>query len=155
MITYHAEKLGDIRTYSADWRDCLLEIYVHLRDAEKNKFFSESMTRTLWRQGPATAPSGRGSMEDDNPSGTKRDPGEGEDGRCTHCRRRSVHEGTTKANCPLKDFTANGARTLIKSFSDAKAKMVIAEAVKALAKDKGGDTQAIIKQVRAAHGKDD
>jgi len=49
MITYHAEKLGDIRAYAADWRDCLLETYVHLRDAEKNKFFAESMTRMLWR----------------------------------------------------------------------------------------------------------
>jgi len=155
MIVYHAEKLGDIRAYSADWRDCLLETYIHLRDAEKNKFFSESMTRTLWRQGPPPIPRDI-SEEDGSPGGTKRGSGDTDDeGRCSHCRRRSVHDGTTKSRCPLKDFTATGARSLVKAFSDAKAKAVISDAVKALSKDKGGDLQAIIKQVRAAHGKED
>jgi len=155
MIAHHSEKLGDIRAYAADWRDCLLETYVHLRDAEKNKFFSESMTRALWRQGPS--PTVLFDTTDDEgrtPLGSGGDAG-GSEGRCTHCRRRSVHEGTTKSDCPLKNFNATGARALLKSFSDEKAKKVIAAAVRAFDKDKESDPKAIIQAVRAAHGKSD
>jgi len=152
MIHHHAEKLGDIRAYAADWRDCLLETYVHLRDAEKNKFFSESMTRALWRQGPSSMVSTNAEDEEGQRStGGSWDT----EGRCSHCRRRSVHEGTAKSKCPLKDFTGTAARALVKSFSDEKAKQVIAEAVAAMAKDKDADPKTIIKTVRAAHGKND
>jgi len=153
MISYHSEKLGDIRAYAADWRDCLLETYVHLRDAEKNKFFSESMTRTLWRQGLGPSPRADHSVDEEegNPRGGPTGSWEAE-GRCSHCRRRATHEGTTKAMCPLKGLTATGARALLKSFSDEKAKQVTAAALAALAKDKDADPKVIIQTVRAAHG---
>jgi len=156
MISYHSEKLGDIRAYAADWRDCLLETYVHLREAEKNKFFSESMTRTLWRQGltPSILFEPSESQGEGSNKGGSGDSGES-DGRCSHCRRRSVHEGTTKSMCPLKAFNATNARALVKSFSDETAKKVIIAAVRALEKDKAADPKALILTVRAAHGKGD
>jgi len=154
MIDHHAEKLGDIRAYAADWRDCLLETYVYLRDAEKNRFFSESMTRALWRQArsPLLAPSI--ATEEEEKQRSTMGAGDAE-GRCSHCRRRSVHEGTTKSKCPLKNFSGTAARALVKSFSDEKAKQVIAAAVAAMAKDKDADPNTIVRSVRGIHGKED
>jgi len=154
MIEHHAEKLGDIRAYAADWRDCLLETYVHLRDAEKNKFFSESMTRALWRQARPPLMSPITDAEDGE--GQRGATGGGDaEGRCSHCRRRSVHDGTTKSKCPLKNFSGTAARALVKSFSDEKAKQVITAAVAAMAQDKDADPNAIVKSVRGLHGKTD
>jgi len=154
MVTHHAEKLGEIRAYAADWRDCLLETYVYLRDAEKNKFFAESMTRALWRQGPTQQWMKAPPTDDEPEPRSASGPGE-DDGRCAHCRRRAVHEGTSKSKCPLKSFTGTGARALLKSFSDAKAKQVIASAVQALEKDRDADPKTLIPIIRAAHGKTD
>jgi len=154
MVTYHSEKLGEIRAYAADWRDCFLGTYVHLRDAHKKGFFSERMTRALWRQGPLlggvspTKLSGEKQAEEfESPTGS----------RCNHCRRLNIHDGTTKSECTLSDFSATSARALLKGFNDRVAKQVAREGAVALSaaktKDADTDPSAVVQTVRAKHGK--
>jgi hypothetical protein len=78
MLSTRSQKLIQIRTYSTDWRDCLVQVYVYLREAQRMDFYDESMIRELWRRPAASPPPDR----------------------CSHCHHSRVHPGG-KTQCPL------------------------------------------------------
>jgi hypothetical protein len=59
MLSTHSQKLIQIRTYLTEWRDCLVQVYVYLREAQRKDFHDESMIRELWRRPAASPPSDR------------------------------------------------------------------------------------------------
>jgi len=46
MLDYHVGKLVNIRRNARSYRYFVIYVYIHLRDARKNKFMAQSMTST-------------------------------------------------------------------------------------------------------------
>jgi len=130
MVRHHASEMGQIRLTASDYRMHLLETYVYLRNAHKDKYQDPSFTRHLLYS-VARGPSGdsedqTGSGGKDNSSGTP---------RCQHCRRNGLHSGQTKDDCPLKALSARKAQQAVANLNKKQAKAVM----KAI-KDKLSDT---------------
>jgi hypothetical protein len=43
MVSTHSQRLVRIRSCSTDWRDCIIQVYVYLREAERRGFHDESI----------------------------------------------------------------------------------------------------------------
>lgn len=149
MISYHAEKLADIRTYASDWRDCLLQNYIYLRDAQHKRFFSESMTRTLWRQ--QRVPASLDKAEQDDDSDSEHSP------RCVHCKKHNIHHKPTRANCTLKKLTTGEIRFLLAGFLPGEHQLVARAAAtavdSAVASNPEVDKSSVLKTIRTQFGK--
>jgi hypothetical protein len=99
MLSTHSRKLVQIRTYSTDWRDCLIQVYVYLRETQRKEFHDESMLRQLWHR-PAA------SLVVATPAD-----------RCSHCHHSRLHPGG-KTQCPLLPLTAVKARLALVDLED-------------------------------------
>lgn len=75
MILHHARETQNIRQYSVDWRNFVIQTYVYLRDAERKSYVDETMYESLFKRHSVTPSAG-------TPSNNKRDGAS----TCSHCR---------------------------------------------------------------------
>ena len=132
------------RIGTADYRMFVLEVYVYLRNAHKEKFQDPSFTRSLlYNTGriarndelsPPEAPSGAATPT----------------GRCVHCRRNGAHPGTTREDCPLKVLPTRKAHMALANLSGGQARTVTRTLLAALTATPAGDVDAMIATARAA-----
>mmetsp|Transcript_7335 Transcript_7335/g.17361 ORF Transcript_7335/g.17361 Transcript_7335/m.17361 type:complete len:162 (+) Transcript_7335:1413-1898(+) len=102
--TFHANKLISIRTLSNTRTNCMLRVYIYLRDQEKKGFLSEKLqvkiNEAIYEQ------SRKKPMEFEAASA-----GQGDQTRhsCSHCQS-NLHNGG-KTQCLFKDLSAIKARS--------------------------------------------
>jgi hypothetical protein len=106
MITYHGRETMNIRQYSVDWRNFVIQTYVYLRDTDKKSYVDATMYESLFNRGtpstssstPSSKAKERSSSEPDHPV-------------CSHCKcpLGEVHAGG-KAKCVFADLDARKAK---------------------------------------------
>jgi hypothetical protein len=101
MLTFHSEKLLEIRSYAVSRKQLILQIYSYLRDSHVKDFYHESMSGALWQRiNDLSIPAGSGGG-----TGT----GAGEATRCGCCNNKDLHKLLNlpgqKTHCPLKTLT--------------------------------------------------
>ena len=142
MIRHHSLELGHIRLTATDYRMHLLETYVYLRNAQKEKFQDPSFTRSLLSN------LARGSA-----GGTEAPPAaasSGQETRCKHCRRAGIHSGTSKEDCLLSGLPARKAQSALSGLNKTKAKAVAKAIKEAVSSNPNGDHDDIVSTARAA-----
>lgn len=145
MIQHHSLEMAQIRATAADYRMHLLETYVYLRNAHKEKYQDPSFTRHLLY---AVATNGFGTTSE---STTPRDTdGAQASTRCKHCRRNGVHSGITKDDCLLKGLSARKAQSALANLNKTQARTVARAIKEKLSADPSGDVDEIISNARAA-----
>ena len=103
MLSYHVNKLVNIRRNARSYRYFVIYVYIHLRDARKNKFMAQSMTSTLWQRTPATTPGVGGGATS-----------------CRHCGRQGLGHGAP--TCPLRRIpTARATQAFLPPLTAAQA----------------------------------
>jgi hypothetical protein len=145
MVQHHALELGQIRETSANYRALLLDTYIYLRNARKDKFQDPSFTRallyrTMGQYGGGDAPS----------EPTPGAPSPGASNRCKHCRRQGIHSGTSKNDCPLQGLPARRAQGALSNLDKAKAKAVALAIRDGLTADPSQDVDSLIATCRSA-----
>ena len=145
MIRHHALELGQIRSTAADYRMHLLETYVYLRNAHKEKYQDPSFTRSvLFFAARSQADAGS------SPPDTSGAPSAQSVNRCKHCRRNGLHSGTAKEDCPLKALSSRKAQAAVANLNKNQAKAVARQVREKLQEDPNGDTDSIIAAARAS-----
>ena len=111
MVEYHGRKMADLQSFAVDYRSYLLEVYMYLREGQKNDFQHPSMMEALWRM--------PGQIMEDSSQFVGEDT-KGRTSGCSHCRSKSLHDqmgvAWGKGNCPLKSLSAQKARKLTKGI---------------------------------------
>lgn len=111
MIEHHGRKMADLRSFAVDYRSYLLELYIYLREGQKNNFQHPSLMEALWRV-PAQI------VEDHSNIGEEES--KGRTSGCSHCRSKNLHDQMGvpwgKDNCPLKTLSAQKARKAVKGL---------------------------------------
>jgi hypothetical protein len=115
MLSFHSEKLMEIRQFSVSRKQLILQIYTYLRDAQAKDFYHESMAGAIWER--------IGSLQMTTPSQTG--PGAGGDSKCSWCSSKDLHKLFNVVGqrnlCPLKTLTdKNKAKEAAKSIVDQK-----------------------------------
>ena len=101
MLEHHAKGLAKVRSFSLDYRTCVLKVYVYLREAASKKFFTSAMSEALWSR--------VASLETlhEAPSASAGDP------KCSHCRSKEVHTYLgllpARTHCPFVSLKTNSA----------------------------------------------
>jgi hypothetical protein len=98
MLSFHSDKLMEIRQHTVSRKQLILQTYTYLRDAQAKDFYHESMAGAIWeRIGDLTAPS------------TNEGAGRGPETRCGWCSHKDLHQlfnvAGQRAVCPIKDVT--------------------------------------------------
>ena len=145
MVKHHATEMGHIRATAADYRMFVLETYIYLRNARREKFQDPSFMRALMDQMGRT---GTISPEEHavgppSPGGTPSAT------RCAHCRRNGLHSGTDKASCTLKSLSKSKAQQALQGLNKAQAKKVAKAVAAALALDPATNVDEVISVARA------
>jgi hypothetical protein len=99
VVSTHSQRLVRIRSCSTNWRDCIIQVYVYLREFERRGFHDESILRLLWHRPAASlvaAPSVEGS---------------------SHCHCKRLHIGG-RQQCILLALKAVEARTALVDLDD-------------------------------------
>jgi hypothetical protein len=95
MLSFHSEKLADIRKYSVSRKQLILQVYTYLRDAQAKDFYHESMAGAIWER-IASLPSALPS-----PSGGT---------LCSWCASKEMHKLFNVAGqrdlCPVKSLSS-------------------------------------------------
>ena len=146
MIQHHATELGQIRQTSADYRSHLLETYVYLRNANKEKYQDPTFTRALLY----SVAKAHGGGYDDLERQTEASGGTLAVSRCKHCRRKDTHQGTDKDDCPLKVLSARKAQAAVANLNKNQAKAVAKKIKELLAADPDGNVDTILASARAS-----
>lgn len=110
MVLHHARETQNIRQYSVDWRNFVIQTYVYLRDAEKKSYVDETMYKSLFKRQPFN-PSAA------TPSNNKARDGSG---TCSHCRCPVgvAHQGG-KTTCAFAGLSYAKAREAGQKFMSA------------------------------------
>jgi hypothetical protein len=126
MLSFHSEKLSEIRQYAVSRKQLVLQVYIYLRDAHAKDFYHESMAGAMWERIariPSTPAQAGGGVESS---------------RCSWCTSKEMHQLFhvlgQRDQCPLKALT-----------NKAKAK----EAAKWIVDQKKGDPKKEIHQLLA------
>jgi hypothetical protein len=112
MLSFHSDKLLQVRSHALTRKALILQTYVYLRDASAKGFYHESMTESLWTRLAELSSNLTETKPPAGGDGNKR-------GRCSHCRNPKLHElchaGPTKSDCPIAEVTDySKARTIAK-----------------------------------------
>jgi hypothetical protein len=80
MLTFHSEKLIEIRQFAVSRKQLILQVYTYLRDAQAKAFYHESMSGAIWERIASipTVPSNGG--------------GGPESSRCSYCNSKELHK---------------------------------------------------------------
>ena len=144
MVRHHSTELGQIRLTAADYRMHLLDTYVYLRNAHKEKFQDPSFTRYLLYS------VAKGTSEDHGSDGTpEASGGTSATSRCKHCRRIGIHSGLAKEDCPLRGLPAKKAQQAVANLNKKQAKAVATEIKNKLAEDPKADQDKLISDARS------
>jgi hypothetical protein len=81
MLSFHSEKLMEIRQFAVSRKQLILQIYTYLRDAQAKEFYHESMTGAIWER-IANIPT--------TPASTA--GGGSESSRCSYCTNKDMHK---------------------------------------------------------------
>jgi hypothetical protein len=131
MVSTHSQKLVRIWSYSTDWRDCIIQVYVHLREAERRGFHDESMLRLLWHR-PVAPLAAAPSLE-----------------RCSHCHCTRLHPGG-RQQCILLALKQVAARTALVDLDDDIALAVAEHIAAALARNPRANHDQVVAAAQAA-----
>jgi hypothetical protein len=113
MLSFHSEKLIEIRQFAVSRKQLILQVYTYLRDAQAKDFYHESMAGAIWERigslQMATPPQNTGSDQ----------------GKCSWCVSKDLHKlfniSGQRNLCPLKPLTdKNKAKEAAKSIVDQK-----------------------------------
>jgi hypothetical protein len=113
MLSFHSEKLIEIRQFAVSRKQLILQVYAYLRDAQAKDFYHESMAGAIWERigslQMATPPQNTGSDQ----------------GKCSWCVSKDLHKlfniSGQRNLCPLKPLTdKNKAKEAAKSIVDQK-----------------------------------
>jgi hypothetical protein len=115
MLSFHSEKLMEIRQFAVSRKQLILQVYTYLRDAQAKDFYHESMAGAIWER--------IGSLQMANPSPTG--PGAGSESKCSWCSNKDLHKlfniPGQRNLCPLKTLPdKNKAKEAAKSIVDQK-----------------------------------
>jgi hypothetical protein len=80
MLSFHSEKLMEIRQFTVSRKQLILRIYTYLRDAQAKEFYHESMSGAIWQRIasiPATPSQADGGTESS---------------RCNYCSNKEMHK---------------------------------------------------------------
>jgi hypothetical protein len=131
MVSTHSQRLVRIRSYSTDWRDCIIHVYVYLREAERRGFHDESMLRLLWHR-PAAPLAAAPALD-----------------RCSHCHCTRLHPGG-RQQCILLTLKAVAARTALVDLDDDIALAVAEHIAAALARNPRANQDQVVADAQAA-----
>jgi hypothetical protein len=131
MLSTNSQKLVRIRTYSTDWRDCLIHVYVYLREAERKDFHDESMLRQLWYRPAASLAAA--------PTAA----------RCSHCHHSRLHPGGQN-QCLLSPLSAVKARHALVDLDDELALTVVDHIAAALVRNPRANYDQVVAAAQAA-----
>ena len=145
ILRHHSLELQQIRQTASDYRMFLLEVYVYLRNANKEKFQDPSFTRALlYNTGRELR------TEDPPPPPAPNGAATSAVARCAHCRRNGTHQGVTKEDCPLKVLSARKAQSAVTGLSKVQARTVTRAIASAFHANPAGDVDAMIATARTA-----
>ena len=97
LVTFHLEKLIEIRQFAVSQKQLILQVYTYIRDSHAKSFYQESMSSTLWERvgnlnGPSIGFNDGGAQQDETP--------------CRLCNNKDFHRLLNipgqKHHCPLK-----------------------------------------------------
>jgi hypothetical protein len=145
MIAHHSSELGQIRETASDYRMHLLETYIYLRNARRDKFQDPSFMRSLLdRMGRSEAPPPDAPRGGEDSSGGPNPPPT----RCSHCRRNGLHPGTGKSDCTLQLLPRGKAQSAVQGLNRIQAKNVATGIASALRSDPATPHDALIARIR-------
>jgi hypothetical protein len=81
MLSFHSEKLMEIRQFAVSRKQLILQVYTYLRDAQAKDFYHESMAGAIWER-IANIPT--------TPASTA--GGGSESSRCSYCTNKDMHK---------------------------------------------------------------
>jgi hypothetical protein len=115
MLSFHSEKLMEIRQFAVSRKQLILQVCAYLRDAQAKDFYHESMAGAIWEW--------IGSLQMASPSQTG--PGAGGDSKCSWCSSKDLHKLFNLVGqrnvCPLKTLPDKAkAKEAAKSIVDQK-----------------------------------
>ena len=146
MIQHHATELGQIRLTAADYRMHLLETYVYLRNANKEKYQDPTFTRSLLHSVAKAHGTGADDFEQ-----SEADPGStGGASRCKHCRRKDTHPGVDKEDCPLRMLSSRKAQAAVANLNKNQAKAIAKKLKELFENDPSGGADAHIATARSS-----
>jgi hypothetical protein len=113
MLSFHLDKLLEIRQYAVSRKQLILQVYTYLRDAHAKDYYHESMAGALWaRIGEFSMPSlngGGGGKPPQNGGGGGNGGGVPEVTRCGWCNQKKLHRlyhvPGQRNVCPVKALT--------------------------------------------------
>lgn len=145
MIRHHASELGQIRETASNYRMHLLETYVYLRNAHKEKYQDPSFTRSLLYS------VAKSRTDPTEPSKVVLSPTPLSTGpkRCPHCRRAGIHSGDKKEDCPLACLPAKRAQSALSGLNKAQCKAVSKTIKDSFTANPSGNAEEIIASARA------
>lgn len=115
MITHHARETLNLRTYSVDWRNFIIQTYIYLRDAERKSYVDETMYESLFKRRLS-------SSNEAPPAARSRDrtPAPDAPSVCSYCRCPigKAHAGG-KASCVFASLTPEKAKEAGRQFLQA------------------------------------
>lgn len=101
MLSFHSEKLMEIRQFAVSRKQLILQVYTYLRDAQAKDFYHESMAGAIWER--------IGNLDAPLPSGGGGGGGGNEATRCGWCNQKEMHRlfnlPGQRNVCPVKDLT--------------------------------------------------
>jgi hypothetical protein len=99
MISFHSEKLIEIRQFAVSRKQLILQVYTYLRDAQAKSFYHESMSGALWERISDLTVLSAGQIGG----------GAAEASRCAWCNNRDFHKllniEARKDLCPFRSQT--------------------------------------------------
>jgi hypothetical protein len=106
MLTFHSEKLLEIRLFAVSRKQLILQIYSYLRDAHAKDFYHESMSGALWERIGDLSMAAPGANNGGGGGGNN--AGDGTT-RCGWCNNKDLHKLLNlpgqKSQCPFKNLT--------------------------------------------------
>jgi hypothetical protein len=94
MLSFHSEKLMEIRQFSVSRKQLILQIYTYLRDAQAKDFYHESMAGAIWERIANV------------PSSTPNQTGGAAESKCSWCTNKDMHKLFSavgqRDHCPVK-----------------------------------------------------
>lgn len=142
MIVHHGRETMNIRQYSVDWRNFVIQTYIYLRDAETKSYVDGTMYEGLFKREPSTQSSNNPSSSNSK-TRERSSPEAGGAPLCSHCKCAlgEAHPGG-KAKCVFAELDMRKAKEAGRKFLSAlkeSPKLDRSKKIKELLEEFGGD----------------
>lgn len=147
MVEHHAKELRLLRDTSVDYPTFLMDIYVYLRNANKDSYQDNSFTRNLLYKKLNEEDSSTPTSEDADATLSKKTTSD--KAPCPKCKRVGMCGGTKDTCIFGAAFSASDAQSAVKGLSISKARKVAKTLQKAQSEGKSGDIAKMIQDARS------